>query len=248
MLRYGTHTLGVRGTAVLLSVAVHAALFWQYRDALWTTPAAAERPVIVARLSLPAPAETLAPKKPPAEKPRKPVVKPKPVAKPSPKPRPKPKALQPVPVAEVSKPAEPEPLPIEQTVEPEPTPEANPQQASSPSALALTEPAAPIVSEQMSNDEALEVLQHYLAELRAAIAAQKQYPALARRRGIEGEVKVTFTLLADGSVRDLRVSGGPRPLRSAARQAVRRAVQLPPPPAGVPSPMPVQYAMNFTLR
>lgn len=234
--------------AVVLSVAVHAAMFWQYRDALWSTPSAAERPAIVARLSVPAPAETSAPQQ------AKPVSTPeaKSESKPRPKPLPKVVTPQPVPVVAVSNPVEPAPRsePVEQVAEPEvlePIAESRPLQTSEASVLALAEAVAPVVG-QLSEEEAIEALQHYLAELRAAIAAHKQYPALARRRGIEGEVKVSFTLLADGSVRDVRVSGGPRPLRSAARQAVHRAAQLPPPPAGVPSPMPVQYAMDFSLR
>ena len=259
MWRYGTHTFGVRSTAVALSLSVHAGLFWQYAEEIWPATAAVEGPVIVARLSLPAPLEAPAHTKPPTPRAEmKPLVETKPIAKPIEKTVVKIKPTQTLALAE---PARSEAIAeaIVQIAEPELAEEVEAIQdpvserteevgrLAQPMALALAQPAAP-VSAEPTLEEVVENLQHYLAELRAAIAAQKQYPAMARRRGIEGEVKVSFTLLADGNVRDLQVSGGPRPLRKAARQAVHRALKLPSPPEGVPLPMPVQYAMNFTLE
>lgn len=107
--------------------------------------------------------------------------------------------------------------------------------------------AAASVSE--TNSQALaQQRQQYLALLQSHIAAHKFYPAMARRRGVEGEVEVSFVLLSDGGARDIRVHGGPGMLRSAARQAVQKALRLPPPPEEIATPLQVQYAMSFSLR
>jgi periplasmic protein TonB len=252
---YGTHQPGVRGFAIAVSLVVHGVVFWSYGDQFWRTDWSAESsplPTIVARLSLPAPADNPTPSTEQFQvsTPQVALPKPRPVAPVIPAPMPEPAVVKPKPVAEVSKPVEPEqpPEPEEKSDVIAPTEQTpTPPQTSSPSAVAVAEPASPTTDQSAAEDEEA-ALRHYLAALRAAIAAHKSYPAMARRRGIEGNVKVSFTLLADGNVRDIRVTGGPRPLRNAARQAINRAVQLPPPPAGVVSPMPVQYAMNFSLR
>lgn len=101
---------------------------------------------------------------------------------------------------------------------------------------------------QEDQEQAARELQRYLAALRASIAANKHYPTIARRRGMEGKVNVSFLLLANGDIRELRVSGGAKPLRLAAKRAVDRALLFPSPPAQASTPLPVQYAMSFSLR
>jgi protein TonB len=60
------------------------------------------------------------------------------------------------------------------------------------------------------------------------IRAHRRYPELARRRGLEGTVTLTFTVAADGSVGGLRVKRGVDPmLDDAALEAVREAAPLP---------------------
>ncbi|WJW75355.1 TonB family protein [Thiohalobacter sp. IOR34] len=88
----------------------------------------------------------------------------------------------------------------------------------------------------------------YLARLLAHIERHKFYPRAARRRALEGEVEVSFELLADGRVRDLQLTGGARLLRNAARQAVQEALPLPRPPAAMRLPRRVEYRMRFELR
>jgi len=63
----------------------------------------------------------------------------------------------------------------------------------------------------------------------ARIRAERHYPELARRRGIEGTVHITFVVGADGHPRDITVRRGADPLLDeAAREAVLRAAPLPP--------------------
>jgi protein TonB len=238
---------GARNTAIALSLAVHGAMFWAYGDRFWQRhdPAMASRP-IMARLSLaePKPAapqlQASMPAKPQAESP-------------VPNVAPQPKALQPSQVVK----AEPAMESMAEPVQPEPdsadVAEAGAVQSTEPQQEA---PAVEVVSSEQAltavaeedEERSAEELRQYLAALQAAIARHKEYPAMARRRGIEGQVEVSFMLLADGNALDIQVSGGPRPLRRAAHKAVHRSLRFPPPPPGTPTPLPVQYAMNFSLR
>lgn len=67
------------------------------------------------------------------------------------------------------------------------------------------------------------------AEIRKRIEQAKFYPDWARSRGIEGTVKLLFTLSADGSVMEVKVlsSSGFPILDKAAIEAVERAAPYP---------------------
>lgn len=68
-----------------------------------------------------------------------------------------------------------------------------------------------------------------VAEALARIRAQRRYPELARRREIEGRVRVSFRVGNDGRVEQVAVRAGADPLLDdAAVEAVRRAAPLPP--------------------
>jgi protein TonB len=68
----------------------------------------------------------------------------------------------------------------------------------------------------------------------ARIRAQRRYPELARRRGVEGTVRLAFRVHADGSLAALAVRRGADPLLDdAALAAVRAAVPLPPLPGEI---------------
>lgn len=88
----------------------------------------------------------------------------------------------------------------------------------------------------------------YLRALFAHIEAHKFYPASARRRQLEGQVRVAFTIDAAGGVSDLTVSEGHPQLAEAARQTVLGARPLPLPAAGVKLPFSLTYNMDFRLR
>jgi protein TonB len=90
--------------------------------------------------------------------------------------------------------------------------------------------------------------ERYLSSVIAHIEQHKWYPKVARRRGIEGEVHVRFTLHPDGSVRELTVENGSSVLLTASRQAVERAIPMPKPPATVHCPLPCEFRMRFNLN
>jgi len=68
-----------------------------------------------------------------------------------------------------------------------------------------------------------------VAQALARIRAERHYPELARRRGIEGTVHIAFVVGADGHPRNLTIRQAVDPLlEEAAREAVLRAAPLPP--------------------
>ncbi|GAV19145.1 periplasmic protein TonB [Mariprofundus micogutta] len=214
---------GIRYGAITLSLLLHGLLFASYGG----TPATATQQPIesVTRLSFlaPAPQPVAAPDIVPEIKPEK--------AKPKPKPKRKPekKTVR----KKVVK-------PVHESVE---------EQISEPVAVAAQEPAAasaavPQIDEGLIKRET----ERYLTEVMAHIEQHKWYPKAARRRGIEGEVNVSFTLLPDGSAYKLVVENGPSLLVAAARQAVEKATPMPQPPAGIHCPLECQFRMRFNLK
>lgn len=73
------------------------------------------------------------------------------------------------------------------------------------------------IQRQVSEDSKI-VKQQYLSRLLTIIEGNKYYPSVARRRGIEGNIHVSFMLKEDGYVNSLDASGGPALLRRAAKK------------------------------
>jgi len=104
-------------------------------------------------------------------------------------------------------------------------------------------PAPPHVDKGMIKRET----DRYITKMMAHIEQYKRYPKAARRRGVEGDIIVRFTLFPDGTVDQLIVDNGPSLLVSAARRAVERAMPMPIPPAGIHCPLECQFRMAFHL-
>ncbi|MBT3045051.1 MAG: TonB family protein [Candidatus Thiodiazotropha endolucinida] len=90
--------------------------------------------------------------------------------------------------------------------------------------------------------------EQYLAQLLAVIEAKKTYPTVARRRNMEGKIEVSFNLSCDGKVSKLTIKGPHGLLRKAAGKAIDAAQPLPQPPSQIECPMPIHYAMAYTLE
>ena len=88
-----------------------------------------------------------------------------------------------------------------------------------------------------------ETLAAYVARVQRMIDAEKSYPAIARRRGIEGVVTVRLAIDAAGALeRTALVGRPPEILARSTREAVGRAGPFPPPPAGaLQIEFPVRY-------
>jgi len=89
--------------------------------------------------------------------------------------------------------------------------------------------------------------ERYLRELVAMIEKEKFYPKTARRRGVEGSVKVSFLIHHNGEMEELKVSGK-KVLCKAAKEAIQRALPLPPPIDIKNCPIKVEYEMVYALK
>lgn len=74
---------------------------------------------------------------------------------------------------------------------------------------------------------------------RNIINANKQYPKMAKRRHIQGTVHVTFDILNNGDIFNIRTSGASTILQKAARKSVMQSS-----PLNVPSVLQSQFPMN----
>jgi protein TonB len=233
----GQHLFGL---ALAVSLLAHGLLLWHMTREHAAGAEHKHLPAIQVALYRPAPKATVPPLPTPVRPPRP---KPQAVARPAAavtKPRPArvEPAPQPAPQAPAAPPAPatpPAPPPEAAVADAAPTP---PPESTAAVAAAPTDAA---VATQSLEEEK----RRYLAQLLARIEQQKHYPRAARRRGIQGEVAVSFRLLSNGMIADLQIGTGPRVLRRAAARAVESALPLPPPPAPLGK---VAYAMRFSLQ
>jgi len=89
--------------------------------------------------------------------------------------------------------------------------------------------------------------QQYLHKLLSHIESHKFYPRAARRRSIEGNVKVSFVLCEDGHYEKLTIDGVHTALVKAARQALEDSRPLPAPPEDIGVPEKIEFAMVYSL-
>jgi protein TonB len=232
----------VRLIAIAASVTMHAIWFVQSGGVSGAQQADMPARTTVTRLTFAAPEPIARPEPVAIQEPvMEPLPEPEPVAplpKPVPVKMPKPvKKKQPVLMAK----RESKPVIEKLSVPAEPVQVASAPAAAAPSAMA---PAAPAIDEGLIERER----QRYLADLMAHIEQYKWYPKSARRRRIEGMVQVDFTLFADGSTSDISVKNASPVLLAAAREAVAKAVPMPPPPAVIDCPMKCEFRMSFNLK
>jgi protein TonB len=73
------------------------------------------------------------------------------------------------------------------------------------------------------------------------------YPEAAKRAGVQGIVRVSFTITQNGTVQDVKAIAGPGPLLSAATQAVRQWTYTPAKVDGSPASLNKEVDVEFTL-
>ena len=83
----------------------------------------------------------------------------------------------------------------------------------------------------------------FKTNIRTKIERNKSYPKIAKRRGMQGSVKVRFTILRSGKVGSISVSG-PKVFHTSAKNAVKKAFPIN--TKNVPFRLP--ETINFTLR
>jgi protein TonB len=87
----------------------------------------------------------------------------------------------------------------------------------------------------------------FLSKLRAKINRAKSYPRIAQRRGMQGVVKIRFTILANGNVGNISVSG-PKVFRNSARLAVKSAFPITTKNAPFSLPTTVNLLLRYQLK
>lgn len=164
--------------------------------------------------------------------------------------------VQQSPVKPVEIPPEPEPMPVPEKkvieeIKPVEKPVEQvmeePQKKEEPVVEQVKQPQ--VQGEQLQFDHQLQIKQkeQYLQALMKHIDAHKFYPAAARRRGVEGEVRVSFELTADKTACNIEADGSVSVLERAAMQAVRDASPFPEPPADVFFSSPIVISMVYAL-
>ncbi len=220
MRRYSDPSLFV--LALCLSLVVHAGAAWYWADGVETREG---RPLrgniqLVVQVEQPAPRQDEAPA-PEVAEPVRPV-----------EPPPRPRAV-PERSARVSVPPQP-------VAERPPEVQVPPAAAVVPRLPLKVEPQPVIINQQA-------LAETYRARLMRHIEGHKYYPMAARRRHVQGGVKVRLRLACDGGVLLQEMDEGALLLRHAAQRAVELAQPLPAPPAELPCPQTIQYVMRYEL-
>ncbi|HID80991.1 MAG TPA: energy transducer TonB [Chromatiales bacterium] len=226
-------------TGFVISLAVHAGLLvlWLNGNFTSTDTIKSEKAVPVTLAMFEAMPILVVEEPPPpqpqvVEKPKpKPVQKPKPVKKPKPKPK-------------LKKKPRPEPKPMPKPLI-QPVQDAVPEEiqesvvASVPSAnlprvntqVAIADRSAQAADPALLNS----IKAQYKAQLKMLIESNKRYPRRAIRMGREGEVLVSFLVLADGTIKqlDIKNGSGSSVLDKAAMDAVQSVSGLLPIPEAI---------------
>ena len=135
-----------------------------------------------------------------------------------------------------------------------------------PAPVAETDPATPAVAEEasvsdMTTEPSHELVagvkqpslsrQSWYAEVNARIARELRYPRMARLRGLEGQVLLSFELGRDGSLvaSSLARSSGHETLDHAALTLLERAAPFPAPPSDIEgADLRLQVPINYSLE
>lgn len=155
----------------------------------------------------------------------------------------------------MSKPAitqTPPPAPLPIATQPSPTQTSTPIAIAAPKTLSTPQPVstpAPlaVAKPEVKPDTASEK-RALLASLRSTIQNNLRYPSAARRRGMEGEVGVRFTLSDNGSIGSISVQNGDSIFHNAAKAAVSSASGINIPKNLTDSlPMEIELTLEFRL-
>lgn len=86
----------------------------------------------------------------------------------------------------------------------------------------------------------------FLSMIRNRIDRNKTYPRIAKRRGMQGSVNVSFTILPDGKVGNIRISG-PNAFHNSAQEAVLKSFPVSVKNAPISLPQSVSFTMHYRV-
>jgi len=82
--------------------------------------------------------------------------------------------------------------------------------------------------------------------IRSIVLQHIHYPEEAQNRGMEGKVLISFVIMEDGNVKDLKVltSSGYALLDKNAMETVKKSAPFPKPPANAELQLPITYVLE----
>ena len=122
--------------------------------------------------------------------------------------------------------------------------------------LAEVEPVRQVVTtsqnrgeqtDNSSDDASFKKRQQYLHELMRHIESYKYYPRAARKRAVEGSVKLSFVLRDDGRYEQLVLDSGEPLLRNAAQVTLESALPFPLPVEEIGLSRHIEFIMMYSL-
>ncbi|MGM0623629.1 MAG: TonB family protein [Campylobacterota bacterium] len=189
--------------------------------------------------------------------------KPKPPKVEKPKPQPKPKKQPPKPKQKPQKPIEvKKPIPSKPQEVPkpkEPQPQESSQKPIKKQSQKVTQPkhdpqtVAMLQSSLASLDQAKKAVaaqkkELFLAHLKKQIEANKRYPKVAQRRGLEATVATSFIITKEGGVKDITADTSHKIFHKSSVAAIQKAFPLQIQYEGVALPMQVSLTLAYKLR
>jgi len=249
----------VWSTAIIFSLSIHYFLFFHKNkpyNALpdmviqktithvrFTSITPPPLTVVEPEIEIPKPEPVTPPEPPPVEEKVVEEKKPEPVIKEKVKPKPKPK---PKPKKKPKPKPKPKPVKKVQKVKKKPTP---PVQAVAQNTIPpVKEVVVSPVQSQADKRLIEQTRKNYQALLMRHIEVHKHYPRVARKRKIEGKIQVSFTLLGNGTIKNLMINGKRSILKKATKNALNNALPMPRPPKKLSLPMEIKFYMNYFLK
>lgn len=232
----------IAAAAVTLSLILHGLLLFNSGSVAGNRDQTTPQPSQT-RVSFRSVAAPQTPPQPPQPLPEQP---PEPEITETPEPPPEHEPVKaPAPAPRAEKAVQPEP--VETQPQHEPTPVPSPPTPATERAEKAPE-SVPVKGTVADPALVEQAKQEYLRRLMAHIEAYKHYPRAARRRGLEGDVTISFVLHETGRVSTVTAEGAHRLLLTAASEAVNAAQPMPEPPASQALPWEIAFTMRFTLR
>jgi len=87
----------------------------------------------------------------------------------------------------------------------------------------------------------------YYATLKRKINRNKSYPRIAKRRGMQGSVKVRFTISPSGKLVNIKILSGPKVFHSSTKDAIKRSLPYAPPKGVLKGSTPLTISVDYKL-
>jgi protein TonB len=100
------------------------------------------------------------------------------------------------------------------------------------------------LSQSENKNEKTDEFQQWVAQLQYRINRNKAYPYQAKRRRLEGEVKMEAIINSDGTLQNARILSGRKVFQASSLKAIHQSLPLPPPDQ---QPVTVVFSIHYRL-